>query len=82
MNTLLQNAVSTWETHNKNNVASTLIVDGLVAVKQGKNNIASPDKVDIHPPENPVENTVKSPKTENVLSSLFESLSRTLKASA
>ena len=78
MNTLLQNAASTWETHNKNNVASALIVDGLVAVQQGKNNIASPDMVEIKS----VENLAKSPKTDNVLSSLFESLSRTLKASA
>jgi len=78
MNTLLQNAVSTWETHNKNNVASALIVDGLVAVKQEKNNTASPDTVEIKP----FENLKKSSKTDNVLPSLFESLSRTLKASA
>ena len=74
MNTLLQNTASAWEMHNKNNVASALIVDGLVAVQQEKNNTASPDMVEIIP--------VESPKTGNVLSSLFDSLSRTLKASA
>ena len=78
MNTLLQTAVSTWEMHNENNVASNLIVDGLIALQQGKNNTSSPEAFEL----NPVVHHVETPKADNILSTLFESLSRTLKASA
>ena len=78
MNTLLQTAVSTWETHTKNNVASTLIVDGLVASMQEKNRTTSPDIFEMAPAKPPVKTT----KKDNVLTALFESLSRTLKVPA
>ena len=78
MNTLLQTAVNTWETHNRNDVASNMIIDGLVAVKQNKNSKTSPDAFEMAP----VENRVKTAQTDNVLSELFECLSRALKASA
>jgi len=78
MNTLLQTAVSTWETHNRNNIASALIVDGLVAMQQGEDSVGSTDAFEV----NPVENQPKHPNKDNVLSALFESLSKTLKASA
>jgi len=78
MNTLLQTTVSTWETYGKNDVASNLIVDGLVKMQQGRRYTSSPDIFEM----NPVERIEKAPKKDNVLSTLFESLSRTLKASA
>ena len=78
MNTLMQTTVSNWETHSRNNTAANLIVDGHIAMQQGKSNISSQDMFEM----NPIENIKKTPKADNVLSTLFESLSRTLKASA
>jgi len=93
MNTLMQTAVSTWETHNKNNVASALIVDGLVANMQDNRKKVSSDTVEMTSVENRLNtvNTVDTTDTtdttdtanaENVVSTFFECLAGTMKASA
>jgi len=78
MNTLLQTAVSTWEAHSKNNVASALIVDGLVTMHRGRNNTDSPETYEM----TPVENKLDTAKTDAALSMFIECLSGPLKASA
>ena len=78
MNQLLPITTTSWETHYENNMASTMIIDGLKNVHHSGRQAISPSVYEM----DPIENQISQPKTENILTAVFSRISKTLKASA
>ena len=78
MNTLLTAAANDWETYCKHGMASALIVEGLLKVQKNDINTVSPGTFEMEP----VKMEKQKPVKNNIFVSIYEHISKTMKASA